>query len=201
MSAVSSNFRGAVFMVQSWNRPRGQSSRPSESGRGACAGLRRLDPLAHMNEHPASKRLGAVDRVGQLCVERDIGCKSLIGLQSNFEPSGVDRALLDVSKQQAPITPALSFRRDREILDPQMIGSQDRLDESGEGAIDEQKVDGVLGHRALIVRLHRQRLPPDQRDPFGVGRARQAADDLGVRGDGRADFDAGNERCHRPDSR
>jgi hypothetical protein len=153
----------------------------SGHGRGACAGQRRLDPLAHMNEHPASKRLGAVDRVGQLCVGRDIGRKSLIGLQSNFEPSGVDRALLDVSEQQAPKAPALSFRRDREILDPQMIGSQDRLDEAYQRGVSDEKVDRVFSHRALIVRLHGQRLSADQRHPLRVGRARQAADDLGVR--------------------
>jgi hypothetical protein len=82
-----------------------------------------------------------------------------------------------------------------------MIGSQDRLDEAYERVAVDKKVNRMLGDRALIVRLHRQRLSSDQRNPFGVGRARQAADDLGVRGDGRADFDAGSEWCHRPDSR
>ena len=60
-------------------------------------------------------------------------------------------------------------------------------------SIDE-KVDRVLGERALIVRLHRQRLPPDQRDPFGVGRARQLANSRGVLGERGPDFDIGSRR-------
>ena len=70
-----------------------------------------------------------------------------------------------------------------------MIGSQDRLDEAGKRAVDDEKIDRVLDDRALIVGLHRQRLPPDQRDPFGVGCARQIANSRGVLEDRGPDFE------------
>ena len=80
-----------------------------------------------------------------------------------------------------------------------MIGSQDRLDEAGERAVDDEKVNRVLGDRALIVRLHRKWLPPDQSDPFGVGRARQIANPRRVLQDRGPDCDVGSGRDHRPD--
>jgi hypothetical protein len=57
----------------------------------------------------------------------------------------------------------------------------------------------VLDNRALIVGLHRQRLPSDQRSPFGVGCARQIANAGCVLKDGGPDFDVGSGRYHRPD--
>ena len=108
-------------------------------------------------------------------------------------------ATLGVSQQQTPKAPALLLRRDRDILDPQMIGSQDRLDEAGKRAIDNEKINRVLDDRPLIVGLHGQRLTPDQRDPLGVGCARQAADRISIGRDGRTDFCTGTGRFHRDD--
>jgi hypothetical protein len=37
-----------------------------------------------------------------------------------------------MGEQKVPVAPALPLRRDREILDPEMIGTHDRFDEAGE---------------------------------------------------------------------
>ena len=128
-----------------------------------------------MDRGSATKRLGAVDGVTTLGIEIEIRRECLIGLQPNFETLGLESAFLGVSQQLTPITPALSFRLNRDVLDPQMIRSQDHLDQASKHALVDEKIDYVLGDRALIVRLHRQRLSPDQRDPLGVGRTRQIA--------------------------
>ena len=152
-----------------------------------------------MNGRSSTKRLGSVYGVTTPCVEFEIGGERLIGQQADFRTSSLNGATLGVSKQQAPKAPALLLRRDRDVLDPQMIGSQNRLDETGKHAVDDEKINRVLGDRPLIVCLHRERLPPDQRHPFGVGRARQDANARGVRKNRGPDFDVGSERDHRLD--
>ena len=94
-----------------------------------------------MDNRSAAKRLGAVDRVSKLRIEREISRKCLIGLQPNFETLGLESAFLGVSQQQAPKAPALLLRRDRDVLDPQVIGSQDLLYEPCELAAVDEMVD------------------------------------------------------------
>jgi class 3 adenylate cyclase len=103
-----------------------------------------VDPLAHMDRHPASERLDPVDRVTDFRIEREIGGKRLIGLQADFDALGLGRAPLGMREQQAPIAPALPFGRDRDVLDPEMVGMDDRFDQAGERAVDHQQVDRVL---------------------------------------------------------
>jgi hypothetical protein len=93
-------------------------------------------------------------------------------------------ARLGMGDEPPPIAPALPVGRDRDVLDPQMIGPRHRLDEADKRAAVGQEIDRVLAHRAVIVRLHRQRLAADQRDPFGAGRARQVVDPRCVFGGG-----------------
>ena len=94
-----------------------------------------------MDRGSATKRLGAVDGVTTLGIEIEIRRECLIGLQPNFETLGLESAFLGVSQQQAPKAPALLLRRYRDVLDPQMIGSQDRLDEPCERAAVDEMVD------------------------------------------------------------
>src|SRR3984957_6361131 len=191
-------FAARFSCSQSWNRPRGQSSQGA--GATCCSRAGRwLDPLAHMDYGSATKRLGAVDGVTALGIEFEIRREGLIGQQTNFRAPSLNCVTLGMIKQQAPKAPALLLRRYRDVLDPQVIGSQDRLDEAFERAALDEKVDCVLGDRALIVRLHRQRLSPDQRDPLGVGRARQIANSRRVLQESGPDFEISRRRCHRPD--
>src|SRR6202021_3734059 len=117
-----------------------------------------------MDRFSSTKRLGSVYAVTTPCVEFEIGRERLIGQQADFRTARMKGATLGVSKQQVSKAPALLLRRDRDILDPQMIGSQDRLDEAGKRAIDDEKVNRVLDDRPLIVGLHGQRLPPHPGD-------------------------------------
>src|SRR4029077_19547351 len=128
-----------------------------------------------MDRRSSTKRLGSVYDVTTSCVEFEIGREPLIGQQADFRAPSMNGATLGMVKQQAPNAPALLLRRDRDVLDPQMIGSHDRLYEAGKRVVDDEKINRVLGDRPLIVCLHRERLPPDQRDPLGVGCARQGA--------------------------
>jgi hypothetical protein len=143
-------------------------------------GLGRLDPFAHMDGCSASKCLGSVYGVAKLRIEREIGRERLIRQQANLRAPGLKGATFDMVKQEAAKAPALLLRRDRDILDPQMVRPQDRLDEPGKHAVNDQKVDRMLGDRALIVGLHREWLAPDQRDPFGVSCMRQRANSRSV---------------------
>jgi hypothetical protein len=137
-----------------------------------------------MNRCPATKRLGSLYGVATLGIEFEIGREGLIGQKANLRAPRLKGATLGMVKQEAPEPPALPFRRNRNVLDPQMIGSEDHLDKACKRAVSDQKVNRVLGDRALIFGLHRQRLASDQRDPFGVGCARQIADRLGIRWSG-----------------
>jgi hypothetical protein len=152
-----------------------------------------------MDRRSASKRFGSPYGITAPGVKFEIGRERLIGQQANFPASGAKGATLGMVEQEAPEAPALLLRRDRDILDPQMVRPQDRLHEAGKRAVNDQKVDRVLGDRAVIVGLHGQRLAPDQRDPFGVGCTRQRANSRGVLKDCRPDFDVGWGNYHRPD--
>jgi hypothetical protein len=83
-----------------------------------------------MDRRSASKWLGAVYAVAALGVEREIGRERLIGEQSNFSAPRLKGATLGMVEQEAPKAPALLLRRDRDVLDPQMVRPQDRLDEA-----------------------------------------------------------------------
>ena len=71
-----------------------------------------------MNRGPAAERLGPVDRVAELRIEREIGGEGRIGQEADFAAPGLDRARLRMGEQQTPIAPALPVGRDRDILDP-----------------------------------------------------------------------------------
>src|SRR6202522_1378931 len=196
MSAVSSNFRGGVFM-SAIVEPSAQAVKRRAGSRGwACAGVPRLDPLAHMDRGSATKRFGPVYDVTPSGVEFEIGRERSIGQESDFRAPSLKSSALGVVKQQATKAPALPLRRNGDVLDPQVIRSQDRLDEAGERAVNDQKINRVLGARALIVCLHRHGPPPDQRHPLGIGRAREIANSRGVRGDRGPDVDIGSGRYH-----
>src|SRR5580693_7014194 len=133
---------------QSWNRPREPSSRRAGS-RCDRAGPGRRDPFAHVDRRSATKWLGAINAVTALGVEFEVGRERLIGQQANFRAPALKGATLDMVEQEAPEAPALLLRRNRNVLDPQMVRPQDRLGEAGKRAVNDQKVDRVLGDRAL----------------------------------------------------
>ncbi len=82
-----------------------------------------------MGRSSAAERLDPVHGVTKLGVELEIGCERLVGQQAKFRPPGLGGAPLGMVEQQAAIPPALPFRRDGDVLDPQVIRPQDRLDD------------------------------------------------------------------------
>jgi hypothetical protein len=100
-----------------------------------------------MDCRACTKRLGSVYDVTTLGVEFEIRRERLIGQQADFRTPSIDGATLGVSQQEAPKAPPLMLWRNRDILDPQMIGSHDRLDETGKRAVNDEKIDRVLGDR------------------------------------------------------
>ena len=61
-----------------------------------------------------------------------------------------------------------------------MSGIGNRLDERCELAVQKQQIEPVFLQRLLVIRRHGEWLTPDQRNPLGVGFARQCANGWSV---------------------
>ena len=94
--------------------------------------------------------------------------------------------VVGVRHQPSAEPASLKGRRNRDVLDQQVIGPREGLDQPGEPIAEPREVDAMLAHRPFIVGLHRLGLAADQRHPLGVGRPRQVANGGSVRRDGLA---------------
>ena len=125
---------------------------------------------------PTGKHFLTVDPVTELAVERDVLGETLVGVEPDRVEAELAREHLGVCHQPAAKATALERRRDGDILDQQMIGLADRLDQGGKRAVDVEKIEAMLGDGVVVVRRHGLGLAADQRHPFGVGLPRQVAD-------------------------
>src|ERR1700730_1018572 len=140
--------------------------------------------LAHMDGNADLKHLFPVDPIAKLAVELDVLGEELVGIEPDLTMAQRGGDLLGMGHQLAAETPSLEGGRHRHVLDQQMVGFCNRLDQRGQCAHPMEEIDAMGADSFGIVRRHRLGLAPDQWHPFGIGLTRELAD---VR----------NIRCHR----
>ena len=62
----------------------------------------------------------------------------------------------------------------------QVIVSRDGLDQGSEDAVFIEQVKPLLAKGGFIIRRHRQRFAPNQRNPLRIGGAGEAADKVNI---------------------
>jgi hypothetical protein len=128
-----------------------------------------------MRDPPAEERLFARDRVAEPPVDRDIVDEAGVGIELDFAVAHRRRDPLAVRHQPPAEAAALTSRRHRDVLDQQRVGLGDRLDQRDDALALAQKVDAMVVDCGVEVSRHRLRLAADDRNPLGVGFARQRA--------------------------
>ena len=149
---------------------------PPGLGLAACG----ADGLAHMDGDADLEHLFPVDPIAKLAVELDVLREELVGLEPDLTMPRRGGDLLGMGHQLSAETASLEGGRHRHVLDQQMVGFGNRLDQRGQHAVKMEEIDAMAAHGFRIVGRHRLGLAADQRHPFGIGRTHQGAQGRGI---------------------
>jgi hypothetical protein len=104
-----------------------------------------------MDGYPIHEFLFPVDGVVVLAVEQHNGFERAIGQQAKLGKSGVDGLALGSVQQKPPDAPALRLRRNRNILDPDVIVMPHRFDQADDLAILDGNIELMLPDGLVVV--------------------------------------------------
>lgn len=149
----------------------------------------RAQALGHVQRRAAHEGFALLDFVAKLLVERDIAAEGGIGEEAQRVHFGMPRELFGEDHEGLAMPPALVMGVDREVLDPEMIGTKAGLQKAGELSIDGEEVKTEIVDGFGIVGQHGAWLAPDDRGPLGIGGTRKGANGGHICRSGRSEGD------------